>query len=143
MSAITDFRDRLISGSLAFTVGGIALNDVAATRNVFIGLMPVTPDDAVLLVKFPSTGPERVMGTGTAGVVKHNVHIQVQVRARTYAIGEQMMKDIIAHMDNFVGAIGGNTYLWISQRSGVADYGQDENKRFRHVTTFMMEGPIP
>lgn len=144
MSAITDFQDRLCSGGLTFvstpSEPGLPLG---AGTNTFIGNWPVGPNNSVLMTGFPTPGPERVMGTGVAGVVFHNIHVQLQVRSKDYMVAEQMMKDILARMDNFVGAIGANTYLWINQYVGVSDYGQDENRRFRRVTTFMMRGPVP
>jgi hypothetical protein len=140
MSAITDFRDRLQAGGLTFTNGGAALIQAV---NLFVGLFPVEPDDAVLIARFPGPGPERVMGEAQGGVVYHSTHVQITVRSKSYVVGEQMMKDIIWRMDNFVGLIGANDYLWISQRMGISDYGHDENRRFRFMTTFMMRGPIP
>jgi hypothetical protein len=139
MSAITDFRDQLVAGSLSFT-GGDAL---ATGSNLFVGLYPVSPNNAVLLTRIPTPGPERVMGTGQGGVVWHTSHVSVNVRSQTYTTAEQMMRDIITRMDNFVGQIGANYYFWISQRVGVSEWGQDENKRFRFTTSYLMHGPIP
>jgi len=141
MSAISDFRDRMVGGALAFTgPGGIAL---AVGTNTFIGKVPEDPDNAVRLTQIPTPGPERVMGVGVAGIAHYNTNIQVYVRSKSHAVMIQMMTDIAARMDNFVGAIGANTYLWISQRSGVSEFGQDEGKRFQSVTMFLMEGPVP
>lgn len=140
MSATTDFLDRVIAGGLVFGGGGSAL---VAGVNTFYGVFPRDPDNAVHVQKMPVPGPERVMGTGTAGVVFHNTNLTLTVRSDDYAVGEQMMKDIIARMDNFTGLIGANDYKWISQLTGVSEYGDDENKRFRFVTMFRMQGPVP
>jgi hypothetical protein len=139
MSAITDFKDKLVEATALTFTGGSAL---AAGTNLFIGRAPSAPDNAVQLMHFPTAGPERKMGAGTAGVAHHNVMIQVIVRSSDYSVMQDMCAAITARMDNFTGSIGANRYLHILMRAGWMDLGHDESKRFRQAATFMMKGPV-
>lgn len=139
MSAITDFKDKLLAAPvLEFNDG----TDLAYGTNLFVGQSPGTPDDAVILTGFPTPGPERKMGALTAGIVYHNVMVQVVVRSKNYTRCQAMCASVVERIDNFTGAIGANTYHHILMRSGWMEFGHDESKRFRMSATFMMRGPV-
>jgi len=141
MSAVNDFRNKMVAAGLVFDTitdePGIAL---ATSTNVFAGMFPVSPNNAVRVATLPSPGPVRKMGSGVAGIVHYNVMVQVVVRAKGYSVANNMMAAIVTAMDNFVGTIGSTAYKHIVLVMGPFDLGHDENKRFQFSATFQMKG---
>lgn len=133
MSAIVDFKDKLVAGGLG-TFGA----------DLFIGAMPGTQagvtDLATALKGVPSPDPDRVSGEGAAGVVFYMTAVQARTRGATYLAGLGRMEAIVTLMDNFVGAINGHDYLHIVLRGGIYELGQDEHRRYEFSATFHMKG---
>ena len=97
--------------------------------NIFIGLEPDAPDNAITVWETMGREPYNTMGSsGTAPYVKRP-NFLVGVRNTSYASAKTLADQIFTDLHWFTGTIDSTSYLLIRALNQPYSAGVDENKR--------------
>ena len=111
--------DRLQSASVANT--GV---------NLFIGLMPDTPDVCVALYEYAGAPPLEVMRDNAATLERPSVQVIVRASRNDYPTARNLISNIRNTLTEITDeTISGVTFLRINQNSSINAVGTDDNDR--------------
>lgn len=113
--------DRLNSASVAVTAS-----------NMFIGLMPTTPDRCIALYEYAGSPPIEVMVDNAATLERPSVQIITRGSRNDYPSARALIesaRDVLTNISN--EEISGVTFLRVNQISSINALGVDDNDRPR------------
>lgn len=111
--------DKLTSASVA-TVGA----------NLFIGLMPNTPDVCVSLYEYAGAAPLEVMQDTAATLERPSVQVMARASRNDYPTAQQLMTAVRDCLTGITDeTISGVRFLRVNQNSAINHIGTDENDR--------------
>lgn len=111
--------DKLTSASVA-TVGA----------NLFIGLMPNTPDVCAALYEYAGSAPLEVMRDNDATLERPSVQVMVRATRNDYPAARNLIENIRNTLTEITNeTISGVTFLRVNQNSSINAVGTDENDR--------------
>lgn len=107
-----------------------AASVATAGVNLFIGLMPNSPDVCVALYEYAGEQPLEVLRDNAATLERPSVQVMVRATRNDYPTARDLIADVrdtltaIANED-----ISGVTFLRVSQNSSINAVGTDDNDR--------------
>ena len=108
--------------------------------DLFTGLMPSSPDAAVVVIEQAGTAPEHVMSGGAGGAILEHLQFQCLIRSTTYTLAEAKARSIFDLLDHLSDrAINGNTYLLFKAIQSPFAIEEDDNQRPRFSINFSVE----
>lgn len=111
--------DRLTSASVA-TVG----------TNLFIGIMPATPDVCISLYEYAGSPPLEVLRDNSATLERPSVQVMVRASRNDYPAARTLITNVrdtlTAITDETISDV---TFLRVNQNSAINAVGTDENDR--------------
>ena len=111
--------DRLTSASVA-TVG----------TNLFIGLMPNSPDVCAALYEYAGSAPLEVLVDNNATLERPSVQVMVRASRNDYPTARNLIENIRNTLTEITNeTISGVTFLRVNQNSSINAVGTDENDR--------------
>ncbi len=102
----------------------------------FIGVLPMSPDNCVVLSSSRSGASVRGMGPAKGAPVADNIFFQVLVRNTSFSAGEAKVDAVLDALDHDWGTFGSTKYYYIVLNYGPIYLGQDENKRHMWTIDF-------
>lgn len=113
--------DRLNSASVAVTAS-----------NMFIGLMPTSPDVCLALYEYAGSPPLEVMVDNSATLERPSVQIITRAARNDYPTARALIEDARDTLTAIVNEqISGVTFLRVNQISSINALGVDDNDRPR------------
>lgn len=113
--------DRLNSASVAVTAS-----------NMFIGLMPTTPDVCIALYEYAGSPPLEVMVDNAATLERPSVQIITRASRNDYPTARALIEDARDTLTAIANEeISGVTFLRVNQISSINALGVDDNDRPR------------
>jgi len=120
--------DKLNSASVAVT-----------GTNLFIGIMPATPDTCVALYEYAGAAPLEVMRNNAATLERPSVQVLVRAGRNDYPTARDLIADV---RDSLTGitdeTISGVRFLRVNQISSINALGTDENDRPRFTLSLQV-----
>jgi len=111
--------DRLTSASVA-TVG----------TNLFIGLMPNSPDVCVALYEYAGSAPLEVFVNNDETLERPSVQVMVRATRNDYPTARALVENVRDTLTEIVNEeVSGVTFLRVNQNSSINAVGTDENDR--------------
>lgn len=111
--------DRLTSASVA-----------AVGTNLFIGIMPATPDVCVSLYEYAGSPPLEVLRDNSATLERPSVQVMVRASRNDYPAARTLITNVrdtlTAITDETISDV---TFLRVNQNSAINAVGTDENDR--------------
>ncbi len=105
------------------------------TVEIFLGMMPHTPDNAIMIKATTGVGPLRTHDGGRSEQLK----FQVMVRGTSYDIAYDLARDAWDSFDKVNVALGSSFYQRITQADSIMDIGQDSQIPPRRTFSFNCE----
>lgn len=119
MSVLEALADKLQSASVAFSAS-----------NMFIGLMPNTPDRCVALYEYAGASPMEVMRSNTATLERPSIQIMVRSSRNDYPNAQTLIKQVRDTLSSITDeTISGVRFLRVHNLSSINALGTDENER--------------
>jgi hypothetical protein len=113
--------DRLNSASVAVTAS-----------NMFIGLMPSSPDQCVTLYEYAGSPPYEVMVDNDATLERPSVQVITRASRNDYPAARALIESVRDNLTGIVNeTISGVTFLRVNQISSINALGSDDNDRPR------------
>jgi hypothetical protein len=113
--------DRLNSASVAVTAS-----------NMFIGLMPTSPDRCVTLYEYAGSPPLEVMVNNNATLERPSVQVITRASRNDYPSARSLIESVRDTLTAITNeTISGVTFLRVNQISSINALGSDDNDRPR------------
>ena len=120
--------DRLNSASVAVT-----------GTNLFIGIMPATPDLCVALYEYAGAAPLEVLRDNAATLERPSVQVMVRASRNDYPTARSLMASVRNTLTNITDeTISGVRFLRVSEISAINALGTDENDRPRFTLSLQV-----
>lgn len=98
--------------------------------NLFIGLMPNSPDVCVALYEYAGEQPLEVMVDNTATLERPSVQVMARATRNDYPTARQLIEDVRDTLTAITNEeISGVTFLRVNQNSSINAVGTDDNDR--------------
>lgn len=98
--------------------------------NLFIGLMPNSPDVCVALYEYAGEQPLEVMVDNAATLERPSVQVMVRATRNDYPTARQLIEDVRDTLTAITNEeISGVTFLRVNQNSSINAVGTDDNDR--------------
>lgn len=125
---LESLADRLNSASVAVT-----------GTNLFIGLMPATPDVCVALYEYAGAAPLEVLRDNSATLERPSVQVMVRASRNDYPTARTLMENVRDTLTNITDeTISGVRFLRVNQISSINALGTDENDRPRFTLSLQV-----
>lgn len=99
--------------------------------DIFIGVMPDTPDDCLVLNEYGGEAPDLI------GTYVERPNCQVRVRNDEYTTGRAKCASVIEALHTLGDTtLSGTRYLWVQARQSPIYLGRDEKKRHEWSVNF-------
>lgn len=119
MSVLEALADRLQSASVAFSAS-----------NMFIGLMPNTPDRCVALYEYAGSAPMEVLRDNSATLERPSVQVMVRASRNDYPTARSLIESVRDTLCSITDeTISGVRFLRVTNLSSINALGTDENER--------------
>lgn len=119
MSVLEALADRLTSASVATTA-----------TNLFIGLLPDTPDVCVALYEYAGGAPIEVMRNNTATLEQPSIQVMVRASRNDYPTARTLCENVRDTLTNITDeTISGVRFLRVHNLTGINALGTDEKDR--------------
>lgn len=103
-----------------------------SASNMFIGVMPSTPDRCVAIYEYAGAQPLEVLVSNTATLERPSIQIMTRGARNDYPSARSLMVSIRDNLTQVTNqALSGVNFLRISQISSINALGVDENERPR------------
>lgn len=104
--------------------------EVEGVANLFLGSMPDTPDDVVVVYQYPGGPPEYIQESFTPS--REKPRIQVVARATRYEDADKAATEVWSILASITNQVLGSTkYLSIRPDDSPAIMGRDTNDRLK------------
>lgn len=111
--------DRLQSASIA-----------TAGVDLFLGIMPDTPDVCVALYEYAGEQPLEVLRDNAATLERPSVQVMTRAGRNDYPVARQLIEDVRDSLTEIANeTISGVTFLRVNQNSSINAVGTDDNDR--------------
>lgn len=110
-----------------------------AGTDLFLGLMPNSPDECVALYEYAGAEPLEVLVDNTATLERPSVQVMTRAGRNDYPAARALMvavRDALTDITN--ETISGETFLRVSQISSINALGVDENDRPRFTLSLQV-----
>lgn len=110
-----------------------------AGTDLFLGLMPNSPDECVALYEYAGAQPLEVMVDNAATLERPSVQVMTRAGRNDYPTARALMvavRDALTQITN--ETISGETFLRVSQISSINALGVDENDRPRFTLSLQV-----
>lgn len=98
--------------------------------NLFIGLMPNSPDVCVALYEYAGEQPLEVMVDNAATLERPSVQVMARATRNDYPTARQLIEDVRDTLTAITNEeISGVTFLRVNQNSSINAVGTDDNDR--------------
>lgn len=107
--------------------------------DLFIGMMPNTPDRCVALYEYAGETPLEVMVDNAATLERPSVQVMTRAGRNDYPTARAFMvevRDVLTAITN--ETISGETFLRVNQLSAINGLGVDENERPRFTLSLQV-----
>lgn len=119
MSVLEALADKLQSASVA-----------TVATNLFIGIMPNTPDACVALYEYSGSAPLEVLVDNTATLERPSIQVMVRASRNDYPTARTLIEDVRDTLTNITDeTISGVRFLRVHHLSSINALGTDENER--------------
>lgn len=119
MSVLEALADRLQSASVAFSAS-----------NMFIGIMPNSPDRCVSLYEYSGSAPMEVLRDDSATLERPSIQVMVRASRNDYPTARAFMEDVRDTLTAITDeTISGIRFLRVHNLSSINALGTDENER--------------
>lgn len=103
-----------------------------SASNMFIGLMPSTPDRCVAIYEYAGAQPLEVLTDNTATLERPSIQIMTRGARNDYPSARSLMVSIRDNLTEITNeTLSGVTFLRVNQISSINALGVDENERPR------------
>jgi len=120
--------DRLQTASVAF-----------AATDLFIGLMPNSPDVCVALYEYSGAQPLEVMVDNSATLERPSVQVMVRAGRNDYPTAKALISSVRDTLTAITDeTISGERFLRVNQISSINSLGVDENERPRFTLSLQV-----
>lgn len=103
-----------------------------SASNMFIGVMPSTPDRCVAIYEYAGAQPLEVLVSNTATLERPSIQIMTRGARNDYPSARSLMVSIRDNLTQVTNqALSGVNFLRINQISSINSLGVDENERPR------------
>lgn len=111
--------DRLQSASIA-----------TAGVDLFLGIMPNTPDVCIALYEYAGEQPLEVLRDNAATLERPSVQVMTRAGRNDYPVARQLIEDVRDSLTEIANeTISGVTFLRVNQNSSINAVGTDDNDR--------------
>lgn len=111
--------DRLQSASIA-----------TAGVDLFLGIMPDTPDVCIALYEYAGEQPLEVLRDNAATLERPSVQVMTRAGRNDYPVARQLIEDVRDSLTEIANeTISGVTFLRVNQNSSINAVGTDDNDR--------------
>lgn len=110
-----------------------------AGTDLFLGLMPNSPDECVALYEYAGAQPLEVLVDNSATLERPSVQVMTRAGRNDYPAARALMvavRDALTDITN--ETISGETFLRVSQISSINALGVDENDRPRFTLSLQV-----
>lgn len=98
--------------------------------NLFLGIMPETPDVCVALYEYAGANPLEVMVDNDATLERPSIQVIVRASRNDYPTARTLIKDVRDTLTAITDeTISGTRFLRVNQNSAINAVGMDENDR--------------
>ena len=103
-----------------------------SASNMFIGVMPSTPDRCVALYEYAGAQPLEVLSDNTATLERPSIQIMTRAARNDYPTARALMVSIRDNLTDITNeTLSGVAFLRVNQISSINAIGVDENERPR------------
>ena len=125
MSTVLDIATYIDAQLAALTIG----------TNLFIGRMPETPDQCVVVYEYGGTGPTNTLGTG--GAIIESPRIQISTRATNYTAAETLARSVWGVLEGIANkTLSGTLYQRVTAIQSPFPLERDSVDRILFVQNF-------
>lgn len=119
MSFLEALADRLQTASVA-----------TAATNLFIGIMPDSPDTCVALYEYAGSSPLEVLRDDTATIERPSVQVMVRASRNDYPTARSLIESVRDTLTAISDeTVSGVRFLRVHNLSSINALGTDENER--------------
>lgn len=101
--------------------------------NIFIGIIPDSPDNCVALFEYGGSAPDLV------GTYVERPNLQVRVRNTSYSTGRAKCASVITALHTLgETTLSGTRYLWVAAKQSPISLGVDAKERYEWSINFQV-----